>query len=276
MPITSDYSGGKNYTLGRGEVFFNRFSAAVLAAGLTAASKGEGERYLGNTPDFSMSASEEKLDHFDSDHGIRTKDDSVTLQLDRTGTIGCDNVIGPNLGLYFLSAAGETTLTQTSGTAATYLTGAVKQGRFYQVGEDATLPTGVRKISNVIVKKGAPGFATTVTQPGNYEVDEDLGRILILPGSTDIPDDTALQITYDRAASTRTQVISSSESVYGTLRFVSMNPKGIKKDYYFPYVKLSPDGDFNLKGDDWQKMQFNFEALKRGNLEALYIDGRPA
>ncbi len=37
MPITSDL-GGKNYTLGRGRLFFDRFSAAQISAGITASS----------------------------------------------------------------------------------------------------------------------------------------------------------------------------------------------------------------------------------------------
>lgn len=271
MPITSDL-GGKNYTLGRGRLYFDRFTPSQVAAGISASTRGEGERYFGNTPELSMTSAEETLDHFDSDQGVRTKDDSVSLQLDRTGSFTTDNISVENLSLYFLSD-GAADVTQSAATAAEFVIEDAKQGLFYQIGATPANPSGVRSISNVVVKSGV-AFADTVTQAGNYEVDEVLGRIYILPGST--IDNEDIEVTYDVAATTREQVISKSQSIYGALRFVADNPKGKNRDYYFPYVKLAPDGDYALKGDDWQSMSFSFEALKKAtNIESLYIDGRP-
>lgn len=271
MPITSDL-GGKNYTLGRGRVFFDRFTPAQVAAGITASTQGEGERYFGNTTEFNMTSEEEVLDHFSSEGGIRVKDDSVSLQLDRTGTLTTDHIDAANLALLFLSD-GATTASQSSATGSTYVV-TVNQGRFYQIGVTTGNPSGVRLVSNVVVAKGA-GFSTNVTASGNWEVDEALGRIYILPGAADIPDGTEIEITYDVAAATREQVISKSQSIYGALRFVSDNPKGTNRDYYMPYCKLSPNGDYNLKGDDWQTMSFSFEVLqKASNIQGVYIDGR--
>lgn len=273
MPITSDL-GGKNYTLGRGRVYVDRFTPAQVAAGITAATRGEGERYIGNTPEFSTNSEGENLDHFDSDSGVRTKDDSVQLQLNRSGSFTTDNIDTQNLALLFLGEVGS--VTQVSATAATYTITAAQRGRFYQVGATQSLPAGVRSISNVVVAKGA-GFATTVTAAGNYEVDETLGRVYVLPGSADIPDDTDIQITYDLAATTREQIVSSSDSIYAAIRFVADNPRGVNRDFYLPLVKMSPNGDFNLKGDEWQSISFSMEVLKKSsNIEAMYIDGRPA
>ncbi len=273
MPITSDL-GGKNYTLGRGRLFFDRFSAAQIAAGITASTMGEGERFFGNVPSIAMTSAEETLDHFSSTGGIRTKDDSVTLQLDRTGSFTTDNIDIQNLALLFLSDA-PATVTQSSVTAATYTITAAKRGRFYQIGATSVLPTGVRKVSNILVHKGA-GFSTLVAASGNYEVDEDLGRVYVLPTSADIPDSTDIRITYDTAAGTRTQIISKSQSIYGALHWVADNPKGTNLDALMPYVKMSPDGDYNLVGDDWAQMSFTFEILQKGNLGGVYIDGRQA
>lgn len=272
MPITADL-GGKNYTLGRGRLFFDRFTPAQVSAGITATTRGEGERYFGNTPEFSMTSEEETLDHFDSDGGIRVKDDSVSLQLNRTGAFTTDNIDAGNLALMFL-ADGVNTVTQTAATAATFTITAAKRGMFYQIGATQSLPAGVRNISNVTVRKGA-GFVTTVAATNNWQIDEDLGRIYVLPGSADILDNTDIQVTYDMAASTREQIISKSTAIYGALRFVSDNPKGRNRDFYMPLVKLAPDGDFSLKGDDWQAMSFSFEVLRKAsNIEGIYIDGR--
>ncbi len=272
MPITSDL-GGKNYTLGRGRLFFDRFTPAQVAAGIIASTQGQGERFFGNVPSISITSAEETLDHFASTGGIRVKDDSVSLQLDRTGSFTTDNIDMKNLALLFL-ADSDSTVTQSSVTAATW-TVTANRGVFFQVGQSSTVPTGVRKISNVTVHKGA-GFTTTVNATGNYEIDEDLGRIYVLPNSADIPDGTPIRVTYDAAAGTRTQVVSKTTAIYGALRWVSDNPKGANQDMYVPYVKMSPDGDYNLVGDDWVTMGFTFEVLAKGNLAGVYVDGRQA
>jgi len=269
MPLTSDL-GGKNYILGRGRVFFDRFASNVS---VTAATRGEGERYLGNTPELSTNSSTENLDHYDSDGGVKSKDGSVQLSLDRSGAFTCDNITSENLALFFQGNA--STLTQTAQTAVVEVLTGAKRDRFYQLGVSTATPSGVRKVTNVVVKKGA-GFTTTVAEAGNYEVDEVTGRIYVLPGSVGIPDNTDIQVTYDVQASTRSLVVSKNQSIYGALRFVSDNPVGNNNDIYMPYVKLSPDGDYQLKGDDWQVMGFTVEILKKtSNIEAIYIDGRP-
>ena len=53
------------------------------------------------------------------------------------------------------------------------------------------------------------------------------------------------------------------------------NPEGAKMDYFMAYVRLSPNGDFALKGEEWQQLSLTVEVLKAGDLERLYIDGRP-
>lgn len=261
---------GKNYVLGKGKIYFDRFAANAV---VNATTRGEGERYLGNTPELSTTSSAENLEHYSSEGGLKTKDDSVQLSLNRSGKLTCDNVSADNQALFVLGTKGD--LVQAAATAEIDLITA-SRGRWYQLGTDALNPSGVRKVSNVVIKSGV-GFTTTVAALGNYEVDAELGRVYIEATATDIPDLTDLQITYDVAASTREQVISSSNTIYGALRFVADNPKGTNRDYYFPYVKLAPDGDYQLKGDSWQQMGFTFEILdKAPGIAAVYIDGRAA
>lgn len=269
MPITADL-GGKNYTLGKGKVFFDRYPANVI---MTALTQGEGERYLGNTPEFSTSASSENLDHFSAEGGLKVKDDSAQLSLDRTGKVVVDNMSSDNIALYFIGTSAVKA--QTAQVGLISLVTAAKRGRFYQLGQDATNPAGLRNVSNLVVKKGA-GFITTIAAAGNYQFDAELGRLYVEAAAPDITDGTDLQITFDTAASSRTQVVSGSTPIYGALRFVSDNPKGENRDYYFPYVKLAPDGDYALKGEDWMQMGFTFEVLKKAdNIQGAYVDGRP-
>lgn len=269
MPITADL-GGKSYTLGRGRAFFDRYPANTP---ISAALAGEGERYIGNTPEFTTSSESEDLEHFDSDQGIRVKDDAVQLSMDRNGSFMTDNIDRENIALYFLGTSGSVTQTALSAQTTTVT---IKRGNFYQMGASPSLPTGLRNIKNVTAEKDPSGTPAAVTAAGNFEIDEVLGRIYILPNAANLADDDEVEFTFDTDASTRAQVVSSSQSIYGALRFVADNPKGVNRDYYFPYVKLAPDGDYNLKGDDWQQMGFTFEILKKAsNVEAVYVDDRP-
>lgn len=268
MAITADLS-GKNYVLGRGQVFFDRFPQNVP---VTAALMGIGERYFGNTPEFSTSTESEDLEHFDSDAGVNTKDDSVQLSMNRSGSFTCDNISKDNIALYFLGDA--STINQAGATGLTH-TVTVKKGMFYQMGASASLPAGLRNIKNVTAEKDPSGTPVAVAALNNFQIDEELGRIYILADAVAITDDTVIEFTFDTDTSTRDQIVSSSNAIYGAIRFVSNNPKGVNRDYYYPYVKLSPDGDYNLKGEDWQQMGFTMEILKKAsNIESVYIDSR--
>jgi len=264
MAINGD-TDNKNYTLGRGEVYIELYPANATINEYT---KGLGERYIGNTPEFSTSQSSETLDHYDSDKGVKEKDASVQLSQDRTGSFTTDNINSDNTALQFLGT--KATLTQVSATGVTETLTAFKS-RYLQLGKSVSNPTGVRKTTVTGVTLAVGG--TTVQQAGNYEVDDELGRVYIPKGST-IGDNIDIVVTYNVAASTRTQVVSSSNAIYGALHFIGRNPVGPNKDYYFPYVKIAPDGDYALKGDDWQTIGFTFDILKKGTMEAVYIDGR--
>jgi hypothetical protein len=274
MTITADL-GGKSYVLGKGKVFFDRYPNGVTIAATT---QGEGERYLGNTPEFSTSSASESLDHYSSEGGIKIKDDSVQLSLDRTGKMVVDNISADNIALFFLGS--KATISQASQAGLSTIFENVNKGRFYQAGVSASAPAGLRNIKTVVLKKettpDSGTFDVTITLSGNYQIDADLGRIYLEADAPDITEGINLKLEFGTDASTREQVVSGSDAIYGALRFVSDNPKGANRDYYFPYVKMSPDGDYALKGDEWQQIGFTFEATKKAdNIEVAYVDGRP-
>ncbi len=255
-------AGQNNYVLGKGKVYFGRYDENKKLIG--------GERFIGNCPEFNLTASSDKLDHFSSTGGLKTKDASVTLQVNRSGGFTSDNIDRDNLALFF---TGETsTVAQLSGTALT--TDIVGQkDAYYQLGAAAGNPTGDRDVTNVTLK--LKGGAMTIVPASEYSVDLKLGR-LYLKDTAAITVGTEYTITYDRAASSRGRVISKSQSIYGCARFIADNPTGENNDYFLPYVELSPDGDYNLISDDWTTIGFTMEALKlNDSTEAIYIDGRP-
>lgn len=253
------------YTIGRYKAYFDRFLPETKTK--------TGERYLGNTPEISSSTESELLEHFDADGGIRVKDDQVILEINRTLTFTCDNIDDDNLALFFLAEKG--TLTQTAAAAQeTHYSRAVA-GTFYQIGATAANPSGARGVSLVVVKDDLE--AVTYVLNTDYTVDTALGRVYLLPGFTGLAAG-GLSISATYAANSRPQIIpANSVTIDGALRLIANNPKGNQRDYFHPYVQLTPNGDYSLKGDEWQTLPFTCEVLKLNDLTApLYIDGRPA
>lgn len=252
---------GKNYALGRGKLFFGQFAPGTLTP--------SGQRYFGNTPEFTQTSESEELEHFDSDNGINVKDDSVTLSNTRTGTFTTDNISLDNVAMFFLGE--RSTHTQMSATAITEEF-TLKRGRYYQLGRTEGNPAGARFVTNVTFAGPAD---EPIALPDNIELDMELGRFYVEADAPGVTEDLVVTVTYDQGAYTQNRVISSSNEIVGELYFEATNPKGEKFDYYWPYVKISPNGDFNLKsGDDWMVIPFNIEFLQKSGMETVYITDR--
>ena len=259
----------KNPTLGSGELYF----APFLPGTTTLAGPQE---YFGNTTELNLTSETEMLDHYDTDHGIRTKDDSVQLELNRTGTFIVDHIKPSNIAKWL--AGLSQIVTQVSALAQTYAIVGARLGGRYQIGAAPATPAGYRGLANVTaVMEGSPDV--TLVAGVDFSVDLATGGFVLLDTGIIVSDDgTAdVTITYDRAATSYHQVVSGSVGqLDGQLFFKSFNAKGAKFDYFFPKVTLAPDGDFALKGDDWQQLGFTFEALKLDDeTEVIYVNGRP-
>lgn len=355
-----------NYVVGRGRLFFGQFKPGTRVA--------RGQLYFGNTPALSLAQSEDTLDHYSSEGGVRVKDASVSLQNDSSGSFQCDNISLPNLALWFRGyqtanietgsesaegtvtfstavpvdtdkvtiggndltftptgagpmevAIGSTlnatatnlanaindltlalgvtasanltvvtitanapgtggnaiTLTKSAATPANItVSGAtlaggtnvtedlegVERGRWYQLGKTAGLPQGVRGVGFVSI---------TDVSADSYIVDGPAGRIYIKEDADDIVDGDDLDVSYGLTPGIDDIVIARSDIIEGEMSFVANNAAGANDDYFWPYVKLMPDGDLALKGDEWETMTFNFEILKRDALiERQYITRR--
>lgn len=346
-----------NYTLGRGKIYFDRFASGTKTK--------TGERYLGNTPSFSVGSAIQNLDHFSSDSGVRLKDASVQLQNDRTAKFSTDNVSANNVALMFGTEMISRTTLSSSGASDTLT---VQQGLYYQLGASSAVPEGLRNLTNVSVSDssgtvatqtitltGQPTAADTVTihgialtfvagaagnhevsiggtatitaqalrsvinqnsaallvnctgaalvltlhanasgvagnsitltesaanltvggatlaggtsggnipAAGNWTMDETKGRLLVLDDAVSIADDDSIVVTYDIGNNEQTVNLDEGNEVRGALRFIADNPEGENRDKYFPYVKLTPNGDYNLKAETWLVMEFNVEILR--------------
>lgn len=269
-----------NYVVGRGRLFFNLFrKGSNTPVG--------GEMYFGNTPEFTLTADTETLDHYSSEEGMRNLDASVLLEYTQGGNFTTDEVNGDNLALFFLGE--KSSITQLQETGRKEVLGTLQKARYYQLGTDDMTPTGVRNVDNFQIVVADPGTSISLgtgditTIPGatvlaakNFEIDLEKGRLYIEPDA-DIAPGTPAAVQYDVSAQARDTVIGKANMIYGSLRFVSDNPVGQQKDYFFPKVALQPDGDYALKGDDWQVMSFTFRAMKLNSTkERVYIDIRDA
>lgn len=259
--------GSENYTLGRGELNFDKFAPGTRNK--------TGERYLGNTPELNMSTESENLEHFNSDRGIRVKDKSVLLEKSDSGSFICDEMSNENVALWFLADVSVRTQASAASVVQNIAANRVLPGTYIQLGESQANPTGVRGITFTTLTSDPVG--TTYVLNTDYTVDLALGRLYIVPGGA-IDGTDPLIATYATLANTREQIIVSADgsSIEGSLRFVSYNPAGPRKDYYWPYVQLRADGDYALKGDEWQQLTFAFDILKLDGYASQYIDGRPA
>lgn len=266
-----------DYTIGRGKSYFDKF--------LPNSNRKTGELYFGNGPEFTISTDTENLDHYASDYGLRVKDASVLLEAGMTGTFTCDNISADNLALWFLGDLANITMTEQIGAKEVFKP--INRGRYYQIGATDDTPTGAFNIDNVVIGVAdgeadiVPGAGDIGTIPGvsivsasgNYELDLANGRIYVELDSVDFAGNKQMVVQCDIAPQNRTMVIGRTNQVYGALRYISDNPIGTNKNYYFPKVALRPDGDYALKGDDWNAISFSFEALQLNNItQRLYID----
>lgn len=252
-----------NYTIPKGKIYFDA---------------GTGEEYLGNTPGADLSIDSTSLDHYSAESGIREKDDTALVEINRKLAITADDISVGNWARFIIGTA--STLTQVATPVVDAVLGAVplgkvKKGLYYQLGVTSTNKTGVRNVTGVTIKVGA---AVKVLNT-DYTLDAALARIYIVPGGSIADNDIVLE-SYTPAANTRDQVISaSSAATAGALRFVADNPKGANRDIFLPSVNLKPTGTAKLKGEQAEYMQLGFEVeiMKKDlTTAAIYIDGRPA
>lgn len=251
------------YQIPRGRVFFDQFDANGVTTG---------EVPFGNCPDFNITIESEKSDHYSSESGLRQKDASVTVEVNRTATITCDNISAANLARYL--AGTVETVTQASG-SVTDETITVYKGRQYQLGKTESNPAGVRNITDVVVTNS--GATVTYVLNTDYAVDLELGRLQILADGA-ITDAASIKVDYTRPAKTWTRIKTGSNTeLAGAIRVISDNASGENRDFYMPKVNLTPNGELPVitSDTDYVSMEFTVEILKPSNADAIYVDGRP-
>lgn len=127
-------------------------------------------------------------------------------------------------------------------------------------------------LSGATLAGGSAIGSTALVADGNYEVDAVTGRVFVLEAPANIAEGDALLIDYTSAAGEEEVVIAAGTVIEGRLEFFANNAAGENRDYLWPFVQVSPNGDFSLKGDGWQEMEFSVEVLKlNDSTERQYI-----
>ena len=255
----------QQYTLGRGKVHFARFK--------TGTTNPDGFRYIGNTPEFSLTIEAQNLDHYSSDEGIREKDDSVPLEVNRSGSLTTDNIDPQNVALFFFGEA--LVVTQALVASALEILQDVHVGHGYKLGSTPLNLAGAFGINPTGFTAELSPAGTALVSGTDYTMDFANGIITFTPGGL-VTEGIDVEVNFAIRASTRTRVISGSEPVEGAMMYVTKNPKGEDCTYYLPYVKITPNGDYALKGDEWQQIPLSLEVLELEGREAIYRDNLPA
>ena len=256
----------KNYVLGSGELYFAPFAPGTRVPLA-------GQEYFGNTTEVNLTVESEMLDHYDTDHGIRQKDDSVLLEKNMSGSFITDHISPKNIAKWFTGTS--SVVTQVSALASAETFDSVVPGGRYQIGRSPTNPSGLRGLTNISATT-SPG-STPLVENTDIRFDAETGSFTILPSSAVVTsDEEDVIVTFDITAASFNRIVSGSEAnLEGELFYKAINGKGLNFDYYFPYVQLAPDGDYALKGDDWQQLGFTFQALQRDTGTAIvYTNGR--
>lgn len=240
------------YTVGKGLVFFNQFAPNTQV--------GIGEDFLGDCKGLNVTVKSTQIDHYQSTGGVKTLDQSATIQADSSGQLMTENNSPANMARFFFGTA--STVAQTAAAVASAsLATPVIPGLYYQIGATVSNPMGVQNLdpATPIVVKDAAGVTTYVAGT-DYAVDYPTGRIQILVGGA-IVAGTIPKVAYSTKASSKNLVLSGTTPLEGSLRFVSNNITGTQRMLLLPWVKLIPNGTYELIGDKFIEMTFDLKVL---------------
>lgn len=141
---------------------------------------------------------------------------------------------------------------------------------------EPTWPTNGSTVSDGTVTWDDAG---TLLMVDGTDYDYDATHGLLHTLSTIGTVDTPITIAYTKAAKTWERTTTgASVSKSGRLRILADNAVGTNRDWLMPSVTLIPEGDLPLiqEGTDYVKVAFRVSINKPANMEAIYVDGRPA
>lgn len=245
------YPGLTELVLGRGEVFFDRFNEGARV--------GVGERYIGNTPSFQITRNVRRAARKSSYRGQVHEEMGHILSEEIDLSIVTDNISWQNLADWFNAGPfGQQTLPGSELVPFTE-TFPVYYDRYYQLGkadtETGTLSvdsvTGVRTANQAVLREGI-----------EWTIDRQRGRIYILDNAPRVQNGGNITVSYFKRSSGVFRAFARTTELYGSIRYIARNQVGPLTDYFFPMVRLTPQGAFDQKGDQFQQIRYAASAMR--------------
>lgn len=228
MPETAN---GANLLLGKGKVYFDRFTSAGVATG---------ERFLGNCEKVEITTTDELREKHSSAEAASPLLKSVNVRRTTELSIQLGEFTKENVALALMGEVSA--LAQTAGgpVSAQEIEG-VQQGCYY--------PVGKRKIKSVTVT--GPSGTPTYDVDDDYTVDAVSGRIYIVEGGA-ITSGSDIEVTYSYDADSSPYVKGGVTNVIeGMLRFIGDPAAGPALEVEIWKVSITPDGAIALISDDF-------------------------
>ena len=248
-------SSTEHYTVGRGQVFFNKKKSDGTY---------EGMRTLGNIKSFTTSVEVEKLFHYSTKSKYRKKDKTAIVEVSPKIKAVLDEINAENFAMFFMATITE--VNQAVVEDKTKAIADVKKGRVYDIGDCFINPVGFDlKVA-----------AATKVLGTDYLCDFRTGKVTILTAGT-IADDSDLDITYDLLAKKYKKLNAFNEGeIEGELFYASDNAAGTNQQITLWSVNIAPTGDTVLiaEGADWLNIELEGEVQDDSNNHPLEPFGR--
>jgi len=237
----SQNASGDNLLLGKGKVYFDRFSTGTTRTG---------ERFLGNCSSFELSAPEdEKKEMYSSCEATAGLLKSVTIRRKMKLSIKGHEFTKENLALALMGD--NSALSQGTASITNEAVTAIAQGCYYKL--------AYRNISAVTINPAAGGDAYVVTT--DYVVDAVSGRIYIVPGGG-IAAGTAIHVDYTYSADTSPTIRGGVSSlIEGFVRFIGAPTEGPTEEVEVWRASVTPQGALGLISDEYGEFTLEMEIL---------------
>lgn len=230
MPNAVD---GTKVLKGAGQVYFDPWDTNGAATGFL---------FLGNTPLFELSPSQEEIKKYGSSTAAAKLLASDIVRSELAVKITADHFNKELLALALFGSVAA--VTQSASAASAEHHDGVLQGRSYRL--------TYRKVSNVVVKDDATPTPETFVVDDDYTVDAETGMLYIVPGGG-IADDTNLRVDYDYAAITDMAKVQAGDDTVkrGTLMLVPDNARGPQMEITLWRVTLRSSGAIGFISDQY-------------------------
>lgn len=234
MAVNRDFA--KNYNLQGGELLVKLSDEANY-------------RYFGQTNEFKLSFKTDRIEHKNSESDTLVTDMEVVKEVSATVNFSTDDLNKETLALVFGGSAD--TITQSAGSVTDEAIAGVAGGNIYEL--------AYKKVSNIIVKDSDDN---EYVEDVDFSIKRDFGLIEITQGGA--LDGKDIKVSYDYAKTSITTITSLNEtSREFSLRFVSAPKNGQPKQTTIHKVRLSLNGDYNVKSlEKYTTVAFDGKVLK--------------